>query len=60
MLLELTSSHLAFCDTPPHVAVVTCFWPDHVELHGSVEAYLAAKQRIVRGQRPGDRVVFDC
>ncbi len=58
LLLELTSSHLAFCDTTPGVAVVTSFWPDHVELHGSLEAYRGAKQRIVRGQRPDDRVVF--
>jgi UDP-N-acetylmuramoylalanine--D-glutamate ligase len=59
MLLELTSSHLAFCTTSPDVAVVTCFWPDHVELHGSVAAYRAAKERIVRHQAPGDRVVYD-
>jgi UDP-N-acetylmuramoylalanine--D-glutamate ligase len=39
--------------------VITAFWPDHVELHGSLEAYRAAKETIVRHQRPGDSVVVD-
>lgn len=50
--LELTSSHLAFCDGSPHVAVLTSFWPDHVELHGSLGAYAHAKEAIVRQQSP--------
>ena len=35
VVLELTSSHLAFMSSSPDVAVVTSFWPDHLELHGS-------------------------
>ena len=58
-LLELTSSHLAFCAASPTVAVVTSFWPDHLELHGSLDAYRAAKERIVATQRAGDRVVVN-
>jgi UDP-N-acetylmuramoylalanine--D-glutamate ligase len=58
-VLELTSSHLAFCAASPTVAVVTSFWPDHLELHGSLEAYRSAKERIVTGQRAGDRVVVN-
>lgn len=50
--LELTSSHLAFCDGSPHVAVLTSFWPDHLELHGSLGAYAHAKEAIVRQQSP--------
>lgn len=57
LVLELTSSHLAFCRHPPHVALVTGVWPDHVELHGSTAAYLAAKRRIVEGQGTDDHVV---
>ncbi len=38
----------------PEIAVVTCLWPDHAELHGSVEAYVAAKRRIVAFQGPDD------
>ena len=57
LLFELTSSHLAFCGTGPRVAVVTSFWPDHVELHGSLEAYARAKETIVRDQPPGAALV---
>jgi UDP-N-acetylmuramoylalanine--D-glutamate ligase len=41
----------------PSVAAITCFWPDHVELHGSLERYRAAKEAIVRGQFARDAVV---
>jgi UDP-N-acetylmuramoylalanine--D-glutamate ligase len=57
LVYELTSSHLAFCGTSPRVAVVTSFWPDHVELHGSLEAYATAKEAIVSDQPPGSHVV---
>lgn len=59
LLLELTSSHLAFMHRSPRIAAVISFWPDHVELHGSLQAYRAAKERIVRHQRPGDLVVVN-
>lgn len=58
-VIELTSSHLAFMHTSPHVAVVTCFWPDHLELHGTLEAYRDAKRQIVREQRAGDHLVLN-
>ena len=50
LVAELTSTHLCYMDgwTGPDVAVVTNLWPDHVELHGSLAAYVAAKQRILR------------
>ena len=57
VVLELTSSHLAFCHRSPHVAVVTSFWPDHLELHGSLEAYARAKEAIVRSQEQDDWLV---
>jgi UDP-N-acetylmuramoylalanine--D-glutamate ligase len=59
LVLELTSSHLAFTSGSPHVAVVTSFWPDHLELHGSLAAYRAAKERLVASQVAGDWVVVD-
>jgi len=59
LVLELTSSHLAFMRESPHTAVITSFWPDHLELHGSIGAYRAAKEVIVRGQRRGDTVVVN-
>ncbi len=54
LIAELTSTHLAWMSTSPEIAVVTCLWPDHAELHGSVEAYVAAKRRIVAFQGPDD------
>jgi UDP-N-acetylmuramoylalanine--D-glutamate ligase len=59
LLLELTSSHLAFMRESPTLAAVISFWPDHLELHGTLAGYLAAKAQIVRCQRPGDRVVVN-
>ena len=41
------------------MAAVVSFWPDHLELHGSLDRYRAAKETIVRHQRPGDRVVVN-
>ena len=43
----------------PTLAAVISFWPDHLELHGSLGRYRAAKEQIVRHQRPGDRVVVN-
>ena len=59
LLLELTSSHLAFMHHSPTIAAVTCFWPDHLELHGGLAAYRAAKEVIVRYQVAGDLVVMN-
>ena len=53
LVLELTSTHLAYVSTSPRHAVVTALWPDHVELHGGEGLYIAAKQRILSRQ-PAD------
>ena len=58
-VMELTSSHLCFTTRSPTVAVITCFWPDHLELHGSLERYRAAKEAIVRRQGADDVVVVN-
>ncbi len=59
LLLELTSSHLAFMSTSPGLAAVVSFWPDHLELHGGLDGYRAAKETIVRYQGAGDLLVFN-
>ena len=56
---ELTSNHLAVCSAGPRIACITNVWPDHVDQHGSLEAYLAAKARIVAFQSPGDWTVVN-
>ena len=59
VLMELTSSHLCFTTRSPRIAVITCFWPDHLELHGTLGRYRAAKKAIVRWQGPDDVVVVN-
>ena len=56
---ELTSNHLAVCSASPHIACVTNVWPDHVDQHGSLAAYVAAKRRIVEFQVADDWVVVN-
>jgi UDP-N-acetylmuramoylalanine--D-glutamate ligase len=59
VVMELTSSHLCYTTHSPNIAVITCFWPDHLELHGSFEKYRQAKSAIVRRQSAGDVVVVN-
>jgi UDP-N-acetylmuramoylalanine--D-glutamate ligase len=50
LVVELTSSHLEYLLSGPDVAVVTTINPDHLEWHGSWDAYFAAKCRILDAQ----------
>jgi UDP-N-acetylmuramoylalanine--D-glutamate ligase len=56
---ELTSNHLAVCSASPHIACITNVWPDHVDQHGSLAAYITAKRRIVEFQTADDWVVVN-
>ena len=61
VLLELSSFMLEYLrdlEWSPHVAVVTMLSADHLDWHGSADAYLDAKRQIVRHQRPGDVAVL--
>jgi UDP-N-acetylmuramoylalanine--D-glutamate ligase len=61
VVLELSSymlEHLRPMRWSPHVAVVTMVSQDHVEWHGSVEAYIDAKKNIVRFQKKDDVAVL--
>ena len=58
LVVELTSTHLAFMSTSPSTAVVTSLSADHVELHGGEGRYFASKQRILVHQEPGDTAVL--
>jgi UDP-N-acetylmuramoylalanine--D-glutamate ligase len=62
VVLELSSfmlEHLRPMRWSPHVAVVTMLSVDHVQWHGSVEAYIDAKKNIVRFQRRDDIAVLN-
>ncbi len=54
VVLELSSFQLELLDQSPNLAVFLNLSPNHLDLHGSMEAYVAAKTRIFRYQKPGD------
>ena len=59
--LELSSFQLedaAALQWRPHVAVVTNLSPNHLDHHGTMEAYAAAKQNILRFQTADDWAVL--
>ncbi|MGI9116279.1 MAG: Mur ligase family protein [Gaiellales bacterium] len=58
LVLELTSTHLAYMSASPRIAVITSLGPDHAELHGGEGRYFATKQRILVHQEPGDTAVL--
>lgn len=57
-VLEMSSYQLMNLTRSPHVAVVTSFFPDHLDYHGSLSAYLDAKMHITRFQSAEDTVFF--
>jgi len=62
VVLELSSymlEHLRPMAWSPHVAVVTMLAPDHLEWHGSFEAYARAKRTIMQFQRADDIAVVN-
>lgn len=62
VVLEVSSfqlENLAFLERSPRVAVVTNLSPNHLDRHGTMEAYAEAKRNILRFQRPGDTAVLN-
>lgn len=58
-VLELSSFQLMSMEQSPHIAVFTNLSPNHLDYHGSMGEYIAAKENIFLHQREGDRVVFN-
>lgn len=60
VVLELSSFQLELVERSPHVAVLLNLRPNHLDVHGSMAAYEAAKRRIFAYQRPdaGDVAVL--
>jgi UDP-N-acetylmuramoylalanine--D-glutamate ligase len=62
VLLELSSymlEHLRRLKWSPHVALITMLAQDHVEWHGSVDAYIEAKKVLLAFQKPTDFAVLN-
>ncbi len=50
IVLELSSYQLDLCTTfAPDIAVLLNLSPDHIDRHGNMDGYVAAKKRIFRG-----------
>ena len=59
-VLELSSFQLEASESfRCHIAAVLNVTPDHLDRHRSIEAYAAAKARILRNQEPGDVAVLN-
>ena len=59
-VLELSSFQLeAMNSFRSHIGVVLNITPDHLDRHGTFEAYAAAKARIMRAQKSSDHLVLN-
>lgn len=56
---EMSSYQLLEMTVSPHIAVVTSFFPEHLDYHGSLDAYREAKTNIVRFQGSDDVAYFN-
>lgn len=60
LVVETSSFQLRFIDTfRPSAAAILNIAPDHLDWHGTMEAYVAAKARITEHQGPDDVLVID-
>lgn len=58
-VIELSSYQLDDIEYSPHIAVVTNLFPEHMDYHGSIENYYAAKKNIIKFQNATDYLVFN-
>jgi UDP-N-acetylmuramoylalanine--D-glutamate ligase len=58
-VLEMSSYQLMDLTVSPNIAIVTAFFPEHLDYHGSLDAYLEAKKHIARFQTKKDIVIFN-
>ncbi|MBI2524055.1 UDP-N-acetylmuramoyl-L-alanine--D-glutamate ligase [Candidatus Peregrinibacteria bacterium] len=57
-VMELSSYQLMDLTVSPHIAVITSFFPEHLDYHGSLEAYREAKEHITAYQTENDVVFY--
>ncbi len=59
VILELSSFQLEQMTKSPHIAAVLNITPNHLDRHGTMEAYTAAKAHILEYQKAEDIAVLD-
>jgi UDP-N-acetylmuramoylalanine--D-glutamate ligase len=60
VVLELSSFQLESCAHPrARIAAVLNLTPDHLDRHGTMEVYVAAKARLLSAQEPGDDAILN-
>jgi UDP-N-acetylmuramoylalanine--D-glutamate ligase len=59
-IMELSSFQLEIMTLSPNIAAVLNITPNHLDRHVTMEAYTAAKARILEHQQPGDAAVLGC
>ncbi|MCX8024314.1 MAG: UDP-N-acetylmuramoyl-L-alanine--D-glutamate ligase [Thermanaerothrix sp.] len=58
-IMELSSFQLELMTRSPHIAVILNITPNHLDRHGTFEAYQAAKARIIQHQTPTDIAILN-
>lgn len=58
VVMELSSFQLELMTTSPKIAAVLNITPNHLDRHGTMQAYMAAKANIVLHQRPDDVTIL--
>lgn len=59
LVLEVSNRQLIDLDYSPHIAVVTNIFPNHLDDHGSLANYIAAKRNIVAHQKTSDYAILN-
>ncbi len=59
VVLELSSFQLELMKRSPQIAAILNITPNHLDRHGSMQAYIAAKSRILRFQHAGDVAILN-
>jgi len=57
-VMELSSFQTELMTRSPQVAAILNITPNHLDRHGTMEAYTAAKARLLQFQQPGDLAVL--
>lgn len=58
VVMELSSFQLELVTDSPHIAAILNITPNHLDRHGTMENYIAAKARIIENQKVGDVAVL--